>query len=127
MNAATGKEFTTPYLERAGSEERLDLRSYERQGKEELPTVLLGPAVAHPEKKGVRTEIGDYNREIIAHNSKLSRLKKLLSEIASWLKRFREAVHEVREESKQPTLEESKQPTLLDYHLEYLSSVSFRN
>ena len=78
-----------------------------------MPTVHLGPAVAHLEQKGVRTEIGNYNREIIAHNSKLSRLRKLLSKIASWLKRFHEAVKEVREES--------KQPTLLDYHFEYLS------
>jgi hypothetical protein len=37
----------------------------------------------------------------------------LISDIASWLKRFREAIKEVSEEN--------KQPTLLDYHLEYLS------
>ena len=106
-------EICNRYLERAGSEERLDLRSYERQGRDELPTIHLGPAVAHLEKKGVRTEIGDYNRAIKAHNSKLSRLRKLISDIASWLKRFREAVREVREEN--------KQPTIMDYHLEYLS------
>ena len=106
-------EICNRYLELAGSEERLDLRSYERQGRDELPTVHLGPAVAHLEKKGVPTEIGNYNRAIKAHNSKLSRLRKLISDIASWLKRFREAVQEVREEN--------KQPTLLDYHLEYLS------
>ena len=59
------------------------------------------------------TEIGNYNRAIKAHNSKLSRLRKLISDIASWLKRFREAIKEVSKEN--------KQPTLLDYHLEYLS------
>ena len=96
------------YLERAGSEERLDLRSYERQGRDELPTIHLGPAVAHLENKGVPTEIGNYNRAIKAHNSKLSRLRKLISDIASWLKRFREAVWEVKEEMK-------PQPTILDY------------
>ena len=106
-------EICNRYLERAGSEERLDLRSYERQGREELPTIHLGPAVAHLEKKGVPTEIGNYNRTIKAHNSKLSRLRKLISDIASWLKQFREAIKEVSEEN--------KQPTLLDYHLEYLS------
>ena len=57
-------EICYRYLERAGSEERLDLRSYERQGREELPTIHLGPAVAHLEKKGVPTEIGNYNRAI---------------------------------------------------------------
>jgi len=101
-------EICNRYLERAGSEERLDLRSYERQGRDELPTIHLGPAVAHLEKKGVPTEIGNYNRAIKAHNSKLYRLRKLISDIASWLKRFREAVREVKEEMK-------PQPTILDY------------
>ena len=106
-------EICNRYLERAGSEERLDLRSYERQGRGELPTIHLGPAVAHLEKKGVPTEIGNYNRAIKAHNSKISCLRKLITDIASWLNRFREAIKEVSEEN--------KQPTLLDYHLEYLS------
>ena len=101
-------EICNRYLERAGSEERLDLRSYERQGRDELPTIHLGPAVAHLEKKGVPTEIGNYNRAIKAHNSKLSRLRKLISDISSWLKRFRDAVHEVKEEME-------PQPTILDY------------
>lgn len=65
---------------------RLDLRSFERQGKEELPTVHLGPAVAHMEQKGICTEIGDYNREIKAHNTTLSRLRKLFKELSAWLK-----------------------------------------
>ena len=68
-----GAEICNRYLERAGSEERLDLRSYERQGREELPTIHLGLAVAHLEKKGVRTEIGDYNRQIKTHNAWLKK------------------------------------------------------
>ena len=99
-------EICNRYLERAGSEDRLDLRSFERQGKEELPTIHLCPAVAHLEKKGVRTEIGDYNREVMAYNSKLSRLKKLLAEISGWLQKFREAVQEVEAEP---------QPSIMDY------------
>ena len=101
-------EICNRYLERAGSDERLDLRSYERQGKEELPTVHLGPAVAYLEKKGVHTEIGDYNREIIAHNFRLKKLRQVISGIRSWLKKFREAIHEVREEM-QPS------PSIMDY------------
>ena len=33
------------YLEAIGSPERLDLRSYERQGIDKIPTVHMGPAV----------------------------------------------------------------------------------
>ena len=54
-------------FERNGIETRLDLRSYERQGKDRLPTIHLGPAVSHMEKKGQRTELGEYNREIERH------------------------------------------------------------
>ncbi len=106
-------EICNEYLERAGSEERLDLRSYERQGREELPMIHLGPAVSNLEKKGVHTEIGEYNRQIKAYNSKLSRLKKLLADIRSWLSKFNESAEEVREENR-------SQPTILDYHYAYL-------
>ena len=101
-------EICNRYLERAGSEERLDLRSYERQGRDELPTIHLGPAVAHLEKKGVRTEIGDYNRQIKTHNTWLKKLRQVVSEIGAWLRRFHEAAELFREEMK-------PQPTIMDY------------
>lgn len=87
---------------------RLDLRSFERQGKEELPTVHLGPAVAHMEQKGIRTEIGDYNREIKAHNSTLSRLRKLFAELSAWLKATMEKLTALTEK-------EAPKPTILDF------------
>lgn len=87
---------------------RLDLRSFERQGKEELPTVHLGPAVAHMEQKGIRTEIGDYNREIKAHNTALSRLRKLFAELSGWLKSAIEKLAALTEK-------EAPQPTILDF------------
>ena len=52
-------ETLNRYLEKNERRERIDLRSYARQGKETAPTVHLGPAVAHMEQKGIRTEIGD--------------------------------------------------------------------
>jgi hypothetical protein len=87
---------------------QIDLRSYERQGKEELPTVHLGPAVAHMEQKGIRTEIGDYNREIKAHNTALSRLRKLFAELSEWLKAAIEKLAALTEK-------EAPQPTILDF------------
>lgn len=87
---------------------RVDLRSFERQGKEELPTVHLGPAVAHMEQKGIRTEIGDYNRGIKAHNSALSRLRKLFVELSEWLKSAIEKLAALTEK-------EAPQLTILDF------------
>ena len=46
------------YLEMVQSKERVDLRSYERQGVDVIPTVHMGPAVAEMERRGVQTNIG---------------------------------------------------------------------
>ena len=48
--------------ERRGMEQRIDLRSYERQGLDLEPTEHLGPKIAALEKKGIQTEVGDRNR-----------------------------------------------------------------
>ena len=47
------------YLEANDRPERLDLRSYERQGIDKIPTVHMGPAVSQMEKRGIQTNIGN--------------------------------------------------------------------
>lgn len=79
-------DLVNNWLEKLDSPERIDLRSYEHQGKEIVPTIHLGPAVAHMEAKGIRTEIVDYYREIVAHNRKVMNLKKLIVEIGQRIK-----------------------------------------
>jgi len=66
--------------------ERVDHRSYKRQGIELIPTVHLGVAATQMERKGIATERGNMNREI-AHNNKilLSILIKL-KQLKDWLK-----------------------------------------
>ena len=49
-----------------GLDVRIDHRSYERQGVELLPTVHEGATVRAMEKKGIRTEKGEFNRWIKA-------------------------------------------------------------
>ena len=49
--------------------ERVDLRSYARQGLDIIPTVHEGAAVRQMEKRGIQTNIGNLNREIKAANS----------------------------------------------------------
>ena len=101
-------DLVNEYLERAERPERIDLRSYARQGKEQVPTVHLGPAVAHMEQKGIQTEIGDYNRAIKAHNSLMARLKKLLNSVSKWLT-------EKKEEIKKLSIPEKPQSTIYDF------------
>ena len=65
------------YLERCGSLDRLDLRSYERQGKSKLPTAHLGPAANALEKKGTVTQTGELNRNINIFNDLLDKVSEI--------------------------------------------------
>ena len=49
---------------------RIDHRSFERQGVEQIPTQHEGPTVRAMEAKGIRTDKGDLNRWIRKTNSK---------------------------------------------------------
>lgn len=69
------------YLEAAGRSERVNLRSYERQGVELAPTVHMGPAITNLERRGVRTIIGDLNRDIVRENKLLLAIQSLLSDL----------------------------------------------
>jgi hypothetical protein len=62
----------------------LDHRSYERQGVEQIPTVHLGPYANGLEKRGIKTELGDKNREIAAMNSKLRQINARLKKLEAW-------------------------------------------
>lgn len=66
-------------LEKKGIMERVDHRSNAERDLEELPTIHEGPAVRAMEKRGIRTEKGEWNRYIESNNQNM---KKLLSYIA---------------------------------------------
>ncbi len=73
-------------ISRAGRSERVDLRSFERQGIEDrMPTVHLGPAAYQMEKRGVQTFAGDLNREIRKANGILAAIKKTINGLREWL------------------------------------------
>jgi hypothetical protein len=63
-------------LERQGLEERIDHRSFLRQGKEEIPAVHLGVSAAQMERKGIPTERGNINHEIEVSNRLLRQLRR---------------------------------------------------
>ena len=73
-------------MEQNGHAERIDHRSYERQGIDQIPTVHLGVAPSAMEKRGIRTERGDLNREIEVTNKRLRQLKAHISKLQNWLK-----------------------------------------
>lgn len=95
------------YLEANNRPERLDMRSYERQGIDRIPTVHLGPEAAGLERKGIRTNKGDLNREISRTNRLKAALKKTIRSLIDWLADVKDALREVlREEERVKTLPE---------------------
>jgi hypothetical protein len=57
------------HLARHGFEERLDHRSYKRQGIDREPEIHLGPGDAEKDRLGIHTLAGELNREIRARNA----------------------------------------------------------
>ena len=79
-------EICNRALEQNGHAERIDHRSYARQGIDQIPTVHLGVAAFQMEKRGIRTERGNLNREIEVTNRRLRQLKARISKLQNWLK-----------------------------------------
>ena len=74
------------YLEKNGINKRIDPRTFEDQGREELPQIHLGTASYQMEKKGIKTERGNRNRIIIAINKEFKKLKAELKEAEEFFK-----------------------------------------
>lgn len=66
--------------------ERMDHRSYERQGIEQVPTVHMGVAATQMERKGIATERGNMNREIAITNKQLRQLRARIHQLKGWLR-----------------------------------------
>ncbi len=62
-------------LKENGINEQIDHRSYESQGINKVASVHLGPSAHQAEKRGVRTELGNLNREIAEDNYFLNQFK----------------------------------------------------
>lgn len=73
-------------LEQIGRPERIDHRSYIRQGVQEIPTVHMGVAATQMERRGLATEKGAVNREIAAQNRLLKEIKARITRLYNWTK-----------------------------------------
>jgi len=83
------------YLEANNRPERVDLRSYERQGLDIIPTVHEGAAVRQMEKRGIQTNIGNLNREIKAANSLMQSIRQLIKNLKGWIAELSEKRNEL--------------------------------
>ena len=97
---AAWADYVNGVLEHNNHAERIDHRSYERQGIDQIPTIHLGVAASQMEKRGIRTGRGDINRDIEVSNQKLRQLRARIVKLQNWIK----------EET-----ENTEPPTLADY------------
>ena len=68
-------------FEEKGLDERIDHRSLKDQGKAQQPSIHLGAAAHSMEQRGIQTERGDFNREVVAENEIGKSLVELNQEI----------------------------------------------
>ena len=78
--------YTNRALESAGRSGRIDHRSYKRQGIDKIPSVHLGPDASQMEKRGIRTDKGEVNRQIVADNKLLKEIKARITRLYRWSK-----------------------------------------
>lgn len=78
-------ELCNAKFEEKGMAERIDHRSYERQGIHQIPTIHEGPAVRAMERRGIRTEKGDINRWVKATNKMMDLVQEHLDSLTDWI------------------------------------------
>ena len=113
-------DLTNEFLAQNNRPERIDHRSYERQGIDQLPTVHVGVSATQMEKKGIVTERGELNRNIKAANRILREIRRLVRGLKDWIAELKErkaalleALTEARAQASEPTI-----PQLLARYME---------
>lgn len=109
------------YLEKNNLAKRVDHRSFERQGIEEIPTIHMGASTSALEKKGIETDKGNINREIKKHNSLVKAIREKIAELTSWINDFSKALFERYEQYKQTRQDEIDNKAELFNLYEYIS------
>ena len=77
-------DIVNDFLEENNHIEKIDHRSYERQGIEKIPTIHLGVAASQMERRGIITERGNTNRKINSMNKELKQLRARISKLQKW-------------------------------------------
>lgn len=113
-------DLANDFLAQNNRPERIDHRSYERQGIDQLPAVHVGVSATQMEKKGIVTERGELNRNIKAANRILREIRRLVRGLKDWIAELKErkaalleALTEARAQASEPTI-----PQLLARYME---------
>ena len=114
-------DICNEYLAKNKIEKRVDHRSFKRQGIKQIPTIHLGASASAMERKGIRTEKGDINREIKKQNELLKNIGNEIKKITSWLVGFKDKLKESYREYKNQSKKQIENESGLFNLYEYLS------
>ncbi|HEN9071492.1 MobQ family relaxase [Enterococcus faecalis] len=114
-------DLCNEYLAKNNIEKRVDHRSFKRQGIKQIPTIHLGASASAMERKGIRTEKGDINREIKKQNELLKNIGNEIKKITSWLAGFKDKIKESYKEYKDQSKKQIENESGLFNLYEYLS------
>ena len=79
-------DITNKYLEENSIQDKVDHRSYQRHGIEQIPTIHLGVSASQMEKKGIATDRGNINREIKHQNKILKEIARRIKALLNWIR-----------------------------------------
>jgi len=112
---AAWADVTNRFLERAGSQERVDHRSHAERGLDEQPTIHEGVAARAMEKKGLISDRCELNRQIKADNALLRALKAQVKKLTELVKGGVAAIAEAMENLRQKMI-------LFRYHVLHIGA-----
>lgn len=90
-------ELVNAKFEEKGLSCRVDHRSNEKRGIDEIPQVHEGSAVRRMEARGIVTEKGSWNRWVKKTNDAIRRILSVIHEISDWMKEMREEIRRIEE------------------------------
>lgn len=111
-------DMANSFLEQSGHVERIDYRSYERQGIDQIPTVHVGVSASQMEKKGIVTERGELNRNIKAANRLFREICAQIGKLKEWLADLFQARNALQAEPQPP-----KSPDLSKLLFKYIEKL----
>lgn len=79
-------DITNKYLEENSIQDKVDHRSYQRQGIEQIPTIHMGVSATQMEKKGIATDRGNINQEIKHQNAILREISRRIKALLNWIR-----------------------------------------
>lgn len=104
------------YLKNHGLDVKVEHRSFEKQGIHRIPTIHMGPQVAAMERKGIRTRVGEMNREIRLINEILERGDKAEQELDEKIKKMEMLIERKKAREKEEALKANTvEGMLLEY------------